>query len=201
MASTNKTPNFQLPQFVANDVPSWLVDVNGAFMDIDTDMKSIQDTAQSASGTATGAASQVDSIQSTVDSVSENVSTLSGTVATHTTQIGTLNTNVTALQGEVSTIKGNIETINGEIDALQNSQGVTLYTHQKQGTIHVLTGDANAQNIKFFANANYTEGDTFLVNGTSKTVVTMNGQTLPTDFFVNGAGVMALLSGSNIYFF
>lgn len=201
MASTNKTPNFQLPQFVANDVPSWLVDVNGAFMDIDTDMKSIQDTAQSASGTATGAASQVDAIQSTVDSLSGNVSTLSGTVATHTTQIGTLNTNVTALQGEVTTIKGNIETINGEIDALQNSQGVTLYTHQKQGTIHVLTGDTNAQNIKFFATANYTEGDTFLVNGTSKTVITMNGQILPNDFFVSGAGVMALLSGSNIYFF
>lgn len=201
MASTNKTPNFQLPQFVANDVPSWLVDVNGAFMDIDTDMKSIQDTAQSASGTATGAASQVDSIQSTVDSISGNVSTLSGTVATHTTQIGTLNTNVTALQGEVTTIKGNIETINDEIDALQNSQGVTLYTHQKQGTIHVLTGDTNAQNIKFFATANYTEGDTFLVNGSSRTVVTMNGQTLPNDFFVSGAGVMALLSGSNIYFF
>ena len=201
MASTNKTTNFQLPQFVANDVPSWLVYVNGAFMDIDTDMKTIQDTAQSASGTATGAASQVDSIQSTVDSLSGNVSTLSGTVATHTTQIGTLNTNVTALQGEVSTIKGNIETINGEIDALQNSQGVTLYTHQKQGTIHVLTGDTNAQNIKFFATANYTEGDTFLVNGTSKTVVTMNGQALPNDFFVSCAGVMALLSGSNIYFF
>lgn len=201
MASTNKTPNFQLPQFVANDVPSWLVDVNGAFMDIDTDMKSIQDTAQSASGTATGAASQVDSIQSTVDNISGNVSTLSGTVATHTTQIGTLNTNVTALQGEVSTIKGNIETINGEIDALQNSQGVTLYTHQKQGTIHVLTGDTNAQNIKFFATAPYTAGDTFLVNGTSKTVVTMNGQALPDNFFVSGAGVMALLSGSNIYFF
>ena len=201
MASTNKTPNFELPQFVANDVPSWLTDINGAFLDIDTDMKNIQDTAQSASSTATGAASQVDSIQSTVDSLGNNVSTLSGTVATHTTQIGTLNTNMTQVQGDISTIEGNIETINGEIDALQNSQGVTLYTHQKQGTIHVLTGDTNAQNIKFFATANYTEGDTFLVNGTSRTVVTMNGQTLPTDFFVNGAGVMCLLTSSNIYFF
>ena len=201
MASTNKTPNFQLPRFVANDVPSWLVDVNGAFMDIDTDMKSIQDTAQSASGTATGAASQVDSIQSTVDSVSENVSTLSGTVATHTTQIGALNSSMTEVQGDITEIQGNISDIQGDIANLENSQGVTLYTHQKQGTIHVLTGDANAQNIKFFATANYTEGDTFLVNGTSKTVVTMNGQTLPDDFFVSGAGVMALLSGSNIYFF
>ena len=201
MASTNKTPNFELPQFVANDVPSWLTDINGAFLDIDTDMKNIQDTAQSASSTATGAASQVDTIQSTVDSLSGNVSTLSGTVATHTTQIGTLNTSMTQVQGDISTIERNIETINGEIDALQNSQGVTLYTHQKQGTIHVLTGDTNAQNIKFFATGNYTAGDTFLVNGTAKTVVTMNGQGLPDNFFVTGAGVMCLLSGNNIYFF
>lgn len=201
MASTNKTPNFQLPQFVANDVPSWLVDVNGAFMDIDTDMKTIQDTAQSASGTATGAASQVDAIQSTVDSLSGNVSTLSGTVATHTTQIGTLNTSMTEVQGDITEIQGDITDIQSDITNLNNMQGVALYTHQKQGTIHVLTGDTSAQNIKFFATANYTAGDTFLVNGTSKTVVTMNGEELPDNFFVSGAGVMALLSGSNIYFF
>ena len=201
MASTNKTPNFELPQFVANDVPSWLTDINGAFLDIDTDMKNIQDTAQSASSTATGAASQVDTIQSTVDSLGKNVSPLSGTVATHTTQIGTLNTSMTKVKGDITEIQGDITQIQCDITNLNNVQGIALYTHQKQGTIHVLTGDTSAQNIKFYATANYTEGDTFLVNGTSRTVVTMNGQTLPTDFFVNGAGVMALLSGSNIYFF
>ena len=55
MSSTNKTPNYELPQFVANDVPSWLGDFNQAMSKIDTQMKANDSKAQSAETNAENA--------------------------------------------------------------------------------------------------------------------------------------------------
>lgn len=201
MAHTNKTPNFELPQFVANDTPAWLTDINGAFLDIDGDMKNIQDTAQSASSTATGAASQVATIQESVDALSTSVTNMQTQVTTNTQNIANNTTSIGIADGKITGLTSRVDTAESDIAALQSMGGIALYTHQKQGTIHVLTGDTSAQNIKFYATANYAANDTFLVNGVAKTIVTMNGEALPDNFFVTGAGVMALLAGDNIYFF
>lgn len=66
MASTNKTPNYDLPQFVATDKPTWLGDVNDAFSKIDAGME-----ANKTSG----------------ESVVTRVTSLEETSAQHTTQI------------------------------------------------------------------------------------------------------------------
>lgn len=55
MSSTNKTPNYELPQFVANDVPSWLGDFNQAMSKIDKQMKANDSKAQSAETNAENA--------------------------------------------------------------------------------------------------------------------------------------------------
>lgn len=55
MSSTNKTPNYELPQFVATDVPSWLGDFNQAMSKIDTQMKANDSKAQSAETNAENA--------------------------------------------------------------------------------------------------------------------------------------------------
>lgn len=52
MSSTNKTPNYVLPQFIGSDVPSWLNDFNDAMNKIDTAIKAAESTANSASGKA-----------------------------------------------------------------------------------------------------------------------------------------------------
>lgn len=39
MASTNKTPNYNLSQFVGTDIPQWLTDYNNDMSKIDTQMK------------------------------------------------------------------------------------------------------------------------------------------------------------------
>ena len=39
MASTRKTPNYNLTQFVSTDKPTWLTDYNGDMGKIDTQMK------------------------------------------------------------------------------------------------------------------------------------------------------------------
>lgn len=58
MSSTNKTPNLELSQFVANDIPSWLGDYNGDMLKIDTAVQSATAKASAASGTATTASNQ-----------------------------------------------------------------------------------------------------------------------------------------------
>lgn len=58
MSSTNKTPNLELSQFMANDIPSWLGDYNGDMLKIDTAVQSANATASAASGTATTASNQ-----------------------------------------------------------------------------------------------------------------------------------------------
>lgn len=98
MGHTNSTPNFSLPQFLANDKPAWLTDINGAFSTIDTNMQSIKTTAQD-NGT-------------NITALTNRINTLEPIVAQHTTDITQLQTsnnintdNISALQDIVSSIQ------------------------------------------------------------------------------------------------
>ena len=68
MASTNKTPNYNLPQFLGTDKASWLGDINPAMQKIDEQMK-LNDT--NASQAIAGAENAV------------NIATSSNTIATN----------------------------------------------------------------------------------------------------------------------
>lgn len=52
MASTNKTTNYELSQFLGTDKPAWLSDYNTDMSKIDAGMKGISDTATGADGKA-----------------------------------------------------------------------------------------------------------------------------------------------------
>ena len=52
MAHTNQTGHYNLPQFVGSDIPSWLVDVNQAYAEIDSAIYAAKNTADVASNTA-----------------------------------------------------------------------------------------------------------------------------------------------------
>lgn len=97
MSFTNKTPNYDLPQYIATDKPTYLVDANGAYLAIDTAMKANETAAATA--------------QSTAD--------------TNTAAIGTLNTQIngenglaadlTAVETLAATTAGSVNTINSLI--------------------------------------------------------------------------------------
>lgn len=86
MSHTNSTPNYNLPQFVGTDKPTWLNDVNGAFANIDTQMKANADgvtTADTKATTANNAIGTLANLQTTtktdiVSAVNE-VNTTAGT--------------------------------------------------------------------------------------------------------------------------
>ena len=75
MSSTNKTTNYELPQFISTDKPTWLGDVNGAMGIIDTQMKTNNTLAQTAKNTADAAATQT-----SMDTANGKISTLENDV-------------------------------------------------------------------------------------------------------------------------
>ncbi|MBQ1297298.1 MAG: hypothetical protein IIY21_24855 [Clostridiales bacterium] len=111
MGHTNSTVNYNLPQFVGTDKPSWLGDVNGAFLAIDTAIAAAKTEADSAAGGVAG-------LQVTVGGHTTQIGALSDAV---TSQGGTLNS-VTALIGNGTptttdqTIIGAINEINAEVN-------------------------------------------------------------------------------------
>lgn len=67
MSFTNKTPNYNLPQWLGSDKPAWLTDMNGAFSAIDTAIKGASDSGSSAEATANNALSVAQSAQETAN--------------------------------------------------------------------------------------------------------------------------------------
>ena len=54
MASTNKTSNLELSQFIATDIPTWLVDYNGDMEKIDAGVANAQNQANTAAAGVNG---------------------------------------------------------------------------------------------------------------------------------------------------
>lgn len=111
MGHTNQTANYNLPQFVGTDKPSWLGDINDAFAAIDTAIAAAASEASTADGKADA---------------------LGTTVSGHTTQIGTLQNTVTSQGNTLNTVTSLIgngtptttdQTIIGAINELHADQG------------------------------------------------------------------------------
>ena len=54
MASTNKTSNLELSQFIATDIPTWLVDYNGDMEKIDAGVANAQNQANTTAASVNG---------------------------------------------------------------------------------------------------------------------------------------------------
>lgn len=106
MASTNKTTNYELSQFLGTDKPAWLSDYNSDMNKIDTQMKANADAATAAGGTASSAATAIGeltdlnttvktSLVGAVNEVNNNTTTAQNTA---TAAAQTANTNATKIE-------------------------------------------------------------------------------------------------------
>lgn len=85
MGATNHTTNYNLPQFVGSDKPTWLGDINGAMSAIDTQMKANDTLANTAKSTA-------DTASTTAGTALTNAATADGkAVDAQTTATSALN--------------------------------------------------------------------------------------------------------------
>lgn len=138
-ASTNKTTNYELPQFIGTDKPSWLGDINSAMSTIDTGMHDnataidgIESTVQTASATATQASLDVASLTETVTSQGGSLTSIGGRVDTLETDNATNKANITNVTGRVSSLesdnvvnKQNIAKNKNSIDGLESYLALT----------------------------------------------------------------------------
>lgn len=72
MSHTNKTPNYDLPQFIGTDKASWLGDLNPAFLAIDTGMQANKVAAQAAEVSAGEASAMAQSANSVANSANSS---------------------------------------------------------------------------------------------------------------------------------
>lgn len=108
-ASTNKTANYELPQFVGTDKPTWLGDFNEAMSDIDAGMhENASDIASMASDVATATA--------TASQASSDVTTLTGTVNTLSSTVSSVQTIANNASQTASSALNTANTANGKAD-------------------------------------------------------------------------------------
>lgn len=100
MASTNKTTNYELSQFVETDRPAWLTDYNGDMRTIDSTMKAISDVASGASGS--------------ISELADRMSTAEGNITTNTNDISALDARADSLEAQAQSTAGTIANIQTE---------------------------------------------------------------------------------------
>ena len=128
MSFTNKTSNYDLPQYIATDKPTYLVDANGAYLAIDTAMKANETAAATAQSTADGNTSAINTLNGQINNeggiadrvgdVETLASTTAGSVNTITSLIGNGEPTTTdkTLIGAINEINENVTTFEAKFD-------------------------------------------------------------------------------------
>ena len=122
MASTNKTSNLQLSQFIATDTPTWLVDYNGDMEKIDAGVGRVEELAETASTQAVGVASGLQTTNQTVTTLSGQIANVQNQANTTTASVNGINqrlgnTDISGIgdgtiTGAISVLNSNLPSIN-----------------------------------------------------------------------------------------
>ena len=126
MSSTNKTANYNLPQFVGSDIINPLTDFNGAFQTIDAQMKSNADGVSANTGD--------------ILTLNGSMSSVGGRVTTLETQNGNehLNTTKQTLSGAVNELDAELNTANTGINARLGTATLLTTATDCRGAINEL---------------------------------------------------------------
>lgn len=124
MSATNHTTNYNLPQFIGTDKPTWLTDVNGALSAIDTQMKANADSATSASTNATTAINSVGTLA--------NLNTTAKTDLV--SAVNEVNTSLGTTAGVASQAVSDASTANTKVNNLASYLTLTTFTEYTTGT-------------------------------------------------------------------
>ena len=112
MSATNSTPNYDLPQYVATDKPTYLGDFNKAMLDIDTNMKTIENKAVSAESSVTTANSNASQALKNANQASTKADTAQATATQAQTTATTAKNTADTAQSTATTAKNTADTAN-----------------------------------------------------------------------------------------
>lgn len=142
MASTNKTTNYELSQYIGTDKPTYLSDYNGDMYKIDAQMKVNADniataistantattTANSANTTATTASSKADSAEATANSASTTATNAQTTANSALSTATTAQSSANSALDKVDAVAQKLNLVNFETISYSN------VTHTGNGT-------------------------------------------------------------------
>ena len=127
MASTNKTPNYELSQYIGTDKPTYLGDYNSDMLKIDTAIKENADGISEASTNAGSAVAVARQAQQTAGQAKDEVTTLSKVVDNQTASISTATTTANNALSTANTANTNASSaltatanMQSDVNALKN---------------------------------------------------------------------------------
>lgn len=91
---TNSTTNFGLPQWIGSDKPTFLGDLNSAFLEIDTIMHQAQTLANNAGSVSQNAINQVTNLSSQTGDNTNDITALKASVLTLTNSVNALTSTI-----------------------------------------------------------------------------------------------------------
>lgn len=105
MSSTNKTRYYDLPQWVGSDKPTFLGDLNNAFLTIDTQIKNAADAAQSADAKAESVSTSISDTVTSVENLSSQVSEFGNQLSLVKAEAGVNGAEITTIKTDIANLK------------------------------------------------------------------------------------------------
>lgn len=128
MSSTNKTPNYDLSQYVGTDKPTYLGDYNGDMLKIDTQMKANADAATNAEASAGEAVTKATQAQNDVDVLEARMSTVEQDMTQAESNITQLQNTVTAQGQTLTTTTNTANEANADADYAKKAVDTNVWT-------------------------------------------------------------------------
>lgn len=205
MSHTNKTANYNLPQFTGTDKPSWLTDVNGAMTSIDTQMKANADANTTTAG-------DLSTLTGRVTTAEENISTNASSISTVANVANNAGTTATNAKNEADGLSKFLD-INTFTDLNATASRGTIASQNFKsarnadgsfgkvyGTVRI-TGTAGTSPITVtLSDCGLRPSETFTINsGALRAIYTANGinDIAPTDVTISTNGTITCTLPSN----
>lgn len=119
MSSTNKTPHYDLSQFLAGDKASWIADINPDMLKIDTALFDIKTDATDAASNASAAQQQSQAANENAQLAQQEAEQAMEEVTKLQTKVSAIETDYTGLSGQVTTIQSALNVAESDITQLQ----------------------------------------------------------------------------------
>lgn len=184
MASTNKTTNYNLSQFIGTDKPAWLSDYNQDMSKIDTGIKNAADTATGADGKADANATAIGTLSNLTTDVKTDLVAAVNEVDSHadTAQVTASNAAAKAIANETA------------IGKIANTLNINTYLTYTSANATCTNGTLGAGELYVARNA---DGSLFKVygnllvtptGGTTTVNLPTSGVSSDTSYTIQGCG-------------
>ena len=164
MASTNKTTNYELSQFLGTDKPAWLSDYNTDMSKIDAQMKLNADAATTAGGTATAANTAIGTLANLTTDVKTSVVAAINEVDSH----------ADSAQGTASSALSTATGVSTDFNNFKTYMTLSSFTSYTTSDLQITAGSGTINNTNISVARN-SAGTLAKIYGTINVSSTYNG--------------------------